>query len=107
LPVEFEDVALQRRLLPGKLRFLGGERGLGVRKGVELDRRVDDAEELALVNHVAELDLQGLDLPSRLGADIDHLRRLQRARGEHGLLHVALFDDGGQIALGRLAVTAF
>ncbi|MDQ0669169.1 hypothetical protein QF039_003469 [Pseudomonas sp. W2I6] len=70
---------------------------LGFAQGVLQDQRVDFGQPLALLDLVADLDLQGFELAGNLGADIDLLDAFEQAGGQDGVFDVTALGGGGQV----------
>jgi hypothetical protein len=70
---------------------------LRLTQGVLQHQRIDFRQPLALLHLVADLDLERLQLPRHLGADIHLLDAFQQTGGEHGVFDIRAFDRRGLV----------
>src|SRR5690606_28964824 len=78
------------------LRLQRVDAGLARPHPVHLDACIDLGEQLPLGDGIADLDVQLLELPGHLRADVDDAARLERAGGCDRVLDVAVADRDDQ-----------
>ncbi|MNL07198.1 hypothetical protein D3C87_1278680 [compost metagenome] len=94
------QVVLRPLFLQLRLEIFDGE-APGIEFGL-LRGRVDFHQQLAFLDHIADLHVDLVDLPGRLGADVDIAPRLQGAQGRDAAFNVGAADlDGGEPVAAR------